>query len=314
MLMRIVHFQPDRDLYRLESYLRERYFEYRDAGSWLPERLHDLVYRVGSQEGDEGRPKSAGFIFFWEDNAEIVACVLPDGENVYVSIRDGYEQLLESMIVFSEQHCRPLFPAREDGSVKFWFAVSDSFPYMRRTLSELGYGEYPEKEYTVCVCPQTADMAAPLPEGFRLRYGDEYPDEEKKWSALRMGFHPEYEGPGYRASMRPYTERKRSGLYADSFECLVTEDRAEGDNDICACCFVYVDRRTRTALIEPVSTRERYRHRGIGTAMVRGAVERCREKGVEKCFVDAFGERKDFYLSAGFFTEDSISFFHKILP
>ena len=57
--MRVKHFQADRDLDRLEAYLRDRYFERLNADSWLPERLHDLIYRVGAQEADEGREKTS---------------------------------------------------------------------------------------------------------------------------------------------------------------------------------------------------------------------------------------------------------------
>ena len=61
--MRIVKFEPNRDLSRPEGYLADRYWESRRAVSWLPERLHDLIYRVGMQEADEGRERSAGHIY-----------------------------------------------------------------------------------------------------------------------------------------------------------------------------------------------------------------------------------------------------------
>ena len=310
--MRIIRFQAERDLKRLENYLRDRYFVHRNADSWLPERLHDLLYRVGAQETDEGRKNSADYMFLWEEEGNIVACLLPDGENIYVSVEDGYEHLFPSMVAFGEENCRPLFAAGEDGSVKIWFAVSDSFKYMRETLKKLGYSEFPEKEFMNCVCPQGTDLTIELPEGLRFLYGEDYPDEENKWSALRLGFHPDDEAQDYRASMNPYMSRKKSSLYADSFECLVIDEKTKERNNVCAYCFVYVDRRTKTAVIEPVSTRERYRRRGVGTAMMHGAVLRCKQLGVEKCYVDSFGWRKDFYLSAGFSTESSISFWSKI--
>ncbi len=305
-------FQIERDLDRLEAYLREQYLLHRHADAWLPERLHDLIYRVSAQEADEGRTRSADYIFLWEEDEEICACVLPDGENIYVSIRDGFAHLFPSMVRFSETHCRSLFPAGEDGSVKLWFAVSDSFPDLRRALEEFGYREYPEKEYMICAFPLHTDVTIKLPEGYQLLYGEDYPEEGNKWSALRLGFHPEYEAQNYKASMHPYDSRKKSRLYKDSFECIVVDDTASGNN-VCAYCFVYVDHRSKTAMIEPVSTREKYRHQGIGTAMLHGAVKRCKELGVEKCYVDAFGQRKDFYVSAGFHTENSISFWFKTI-
>ena len=311
--MKIVSFEESRDFVRLASFLRDRYLESRSAVSWLPARLHDLVTRIGAQEAAEGRPLSADHICMWEENGQIAACILPDGENVYVSIRPGFASLFPSMLSFSEAHCRPLFPAAEDGSVKFWFAVSDSLAELQRTLAASGYSRYPEAEYMTCVLPAEADTSAELPAGFRFLYGEEYPNDANKWSALRLGFHPEWESPDYRADMGPYLARKRSSLYRDSFECLITDEHAEERNDVCAYCFVYIDKATRTALIEPVSTRQPWRRRGLGTALMRGAIRRCKALGIQKCYVDAFGWRREFYAAAGFSPEDSISFWYKTL-
>lgn len=230
-----------------------------------------------------------------------------------MSIKDGFEHIFPSVIVFSEKNCRPLFATAEDGSFKFWVAVSDNLTYMNKTLMESGYRKYPEKEYMNCICLPCTDVTVELPSGFRFCYGDAYPDEANKWSALRLGFHPEYETQDYRASMNPYIGRKQSSLYADSFECIVADEETTEKSNVCAYCFVYVDQRIRTALIEPVSTREKYRRKGIGTTMMHGAIIRCKQLGIEKCYVDAFGRRKDFYISTGFFTENSTSFWYKTL-
>lgn len=48
--------------------------------SWLPERLHDLIYRMDIQYTDAGNPKFSNYIFIWEENGEIVGCILPDGD------------------------------------------------------------------------------------------------------------------------------------------------------------------------------------------------------------------------------------------
>lgn len=311
--MEISLFDPSRDLVRLEVYLRELFCVKHTASSWLPERLHDLLYRVGAQEKDEGRVCSADYIYLWEENGRIIACLLPDGENIYISIRDGYEHVFPSMTEFSEKHCLPLFTQAADGSVKIWLAVSDDLPGARNALEGTGYQVYAEKEYMNCLAPSKADISVVLPDGYKLLYGEEYPDEVKKWSALRLGFHPDWEAPDYTACMNPYRARKNSSMYPDCFECLIVDEKAEGGNNVCSYCFVYVDRPTGTALIEPVSTREKYRHKGLGTAMIHGAVRRCKELGIEKCYVDSFGSRKDFYASAGFSVESSISFWYKML-
>ena len=72
--MEIIKFSSYKDLARLESYVRERYLESHAADSWLPERLHDIFYRVGAQETDEGRERSADHIYLWEENGAIQRC------------------------------------------------------------------------------------------------------------------------------------------------------------------------------------------------------------------------------------------------
>lgn len=311
--MQVRKFQLNTDLNKLETYLRDQYSQNQNMTSWLPERLHDLIYRMGAQEADSGSAKSIDYIFLWEEKGEIVACILPDGENIYTSIKKGYEHLYPSLLAFSEQNCLPLFHRADDGSVKFWVAANDSLAYMQETLKESEYSRYPEEDYDNCVYPLEACVSVDLPQGFQLLYGEEYANEEKKWNALHLGFHPDHEGSDYQTGMNPYYSRKRSTMYRESFECLVVDKNARDGNDVCAYCFVYVDRQSKTALIEPVSTREKYQRRGIGTAMMHGAVLRCKEKGIEKCYVNSFGWRRKFYNASGFVTEDSIGFWYKTI-
>jgi len=56
--MIIRRFCPEKDLQKLEAYLRERYYRNRNMASWLPERLHDLIYRMSAQESDGGGERS----------------------------------------------------------------------------------------------------------------------------------------------------------------------------------------------------------------------------------------------------------------
>lgn len=311
--MQVRRFQPDTDLSKLERYLRERYLVTRNMASWLPERLHDLIYRMSAQEQDGGQERSVDHIYLWEENDELIACILPDGENIYMSIRNGFEYLYPTLLSYSEEHCLPMFHKEEDGSVKFWVAANDSLAYMRETLQQNGYRRFAESDYDNYVYPQTADVTVSLPEGFRLLYGEAYTNEENKWGALHLGFHPDHEDTDYQNSMHPYISRKRSSLYPDSFECLVIDERTTDKNNVCAYCFVYVDKLSKTALIEPVSTREKYQRKGIGSAMMHGVILRCKEIGIEKCYVNSFGWRKNFYNAAGFITEDSIGFWYKFL-
>lgn len=85
--MDIVRFDSARELDRLDSFLRERYHEEGTPSPWLPQRLHDLIYRTGELEAEAGGERSGDYIFLFEENGRIDGCVLPDGENIYFSFR-----------------------------------------------------------------------------------------------------------------------------------------------------------------------------------------------------------------------------------
>ena len=309
--MEIKKFDKERDLIKLEDFLRNQYLENKNMTSWLPERLHDLIYRMDTQYIHKGKLKSSDYIFLWENNEEIVGSILPDGDAIYISLKNRYEDLFKEIVNYAEKNCKPLFEKEEDGSIDFLVVVNDSLKYKKEFLENNGYLRQIEEDYDNYVYPQEINVSIDLPEGYKLVYGDEYIDEENKWSACSLGFHPDLENPNYRNNMEAYNSRKKSSMYKDSFECMVIDENATEKNDVCSYCFVYVDKKSKTAFIEPVSTRERYRHKGIGTAMMHGVMLKCKKLGIEKCYVNSYDWRRKFYNAAGFSTEDSIGFYHK---
>lgn len=311
--MTVKRFDFEADLQRLETYLRNQYLQNHNMTSWLPERLHDLIYRMDTQYADAGQQKSRNYIFLWEDCGEIVACILPDGDAIYISISSGYEPLFDQIVCYAEEHCSPLFPKEEDGSIDFLVVSNDALAYRVAVLQQLGYTRQAEEDYDNYIYPQQVNLIPKLPDGYRLVYGHEYTNEINKWSACNLGFHPDLEAPDYKNGMSAYYSRKESSMYPDSFECLVIDEAPAEQNNVCSYCFVYVDMASKTAFIEPVSTREKYRHKGLGTAMMHGAMVKCKELGVEKCYVNSYDWRRKFYNASGFITEDSIGFWHKKL-
>ena len=311
--MQTKKFNLEKDLNRLEDFLRKQYLENKNMTSWLPERLHDLIYRMDTQYTDECKPKSSDYIFIWEDNNEIVGCILPDGDAIYISTKNGYEDLFKEMVDYAKEHCKPLFEPNDDGKIDFVIVTNESLKYRIDFLEQNGYTRQQEKDYDNYVYPHKNNVTIDLPDGYKLLYGDEYTNEENKWSACNLGFHPDLENPNYRNDMGAYNSRKKSSMYTDSFECLVIDKNATERNDICSYSFVYVDKKTKTAFIEPVSTREKYRHKGIGTAMMHGIILKCKELNVEKCYVNSYDWRVKFYNAAGFITEDTIAIYHKMI-
>ena len=309
--MEIKRFKLDQDLEKLENYLRNQYFENKNMTSWLPERLHDLVYRMDTQYTDAGELKSSDYIFIWEDNNEIVGCILPDGDSIYMSIKNGYEYLYQTIVKYAEEKCKPLFKKEEDGSIIFRVITNDCLKYRKEYLEQNGYIREKEEDYDNYVFPKESNVTIDLPNGYKLVYGEEYPDEENKWSACNLGFHPDLEDPNYKNNLSAYHSRKKSSMYKDSFECIIVDENSEEKNNVCSYCFVYVDKDSKTAFIEPVSTREKYRHKGIGKAMMHGVILRCKELGIEKCYVNSYDWRRKFYNASGFITEDTIGIYHK---
>lgn len=309
--MKIIKFNLENDLKKLETFLRSQYLENKNMTSWLPERLHDLIYRMDTQYNNAGKNKSSDYIFIWEDNDEIIGCILPDGDAIYISIKQEYENLYKSIVNYAEENCKPLFKKEDDGSIDFLVIANDSLKYRQEVLEEKGYTRQVEEDYDNYVYPQETNVKVNLPDGYKLVYGDEYTNEENKWSACNLGFHPDLEDPNYRNDMGAYNSRKQSSMYKDSFECLIIDESTEEQNNVCSYCFVYVDKESKTAFVEPVSTREKYRHKGIGTAMMHGVILKCKELGIEKCYVNSYDWRRKFYNASGFTTEDSIGFYHK---
>ena len=309
--MQIKKFNIDEDLKRLETFLRNQYLENKNMASWLPERLHDLIYRMDTQHVDAGKNKSSDYIFLWEENEKIVACILSDGDAIYVSIKKEHEELYKTIINYAEKNCISLFEKDEYGNIDFLVITNDIFTYRKAILEENGYVRQIEEDYDNYVYPQDLNVTIDLTSEYKLVYGDEYINEIYKWSACNLGFHPELENPDYRNDMGAYNSRKKSSMYKDSFECLIIDKNVKEGNDVCSYCFVYVDKESKTAFVEPVSTREKYRHKGIGTAMMHGVTLKCKELGIEKCYVNSYDWRRKFYNAAGFKTEDSIGFYHK---
>lgn len=114
--MPIRRFESQKDPEPLSRFLRELCDSAAGPVSWLPARLHDLLYRVAAQERLDGRAVSGDYIFLWEQGQQLNACLLPDGENIYLAIRPGYESLFPALITFAEANCLPLFPAAVDGT------------------------------------------------------------------------------------------------------------------------------------------------------------------------------------------------------
>lgn len=311
--MKIKKFNINEDYETILKFLSECYKNNKNMSCWLPARFDDLINRIDVLYKEErGNEANRDYIYIWEENDEPVAVILPDGDSFNTSIKPGYEYLFSEMLDLGEQKLIPLFDPKEDGSIDFLVVSHDSLVYQQEELLKRGYTRQEDGDYDNAQKPLETNYTINLPEGYKLVYGESIEDNAKA-KACHYGFHPTDDdgiltGP-FREGSLAYQGRKKSVFYKDSFESLIITD----DGDICTYCFVYVDKDTSTAFVEPVCTREKYRKQGLCKQMLYGAINRLKEMGIEKAYINSYAWRKKVYNSAGFKTEDSIGFWTKKL-
>ena len=302
----IKKFDFKRDYKRCIQFLTDCYQENKNMSCWLPHRFDDLIFRLDNQS----EKKSVNFIHLCEANGKIIALILPDGDSFNSSIKRGYEYIYCEMVDFAEKNLIPLFDKDEDGTINFLVISHDSMTYQAKELTKRGYTKEKEEDYDNVQHPLENEYKITLPKGFKQTYGENL-DETMKSEACHYGFHPaddddiltHYVGK----DIPSYQGRKKSKYFKDSFESLIVTN----GGDICCYCFCYVDKKTRTGFIEPVSTREKYRNRGFCRQMLNGVMIRLKEMGIENCYINSYDWRRNVYTHCGFKTEDSIGYWRK---
>lgn len=308
-MINIKKFEMNADYHRVITFLTECYKENKNMECWLPARFDDLVDRIDTLYKDErGLKASKDYIFIFEDDGKIVGLILPDGDSFNSAIKRGYEEIFPQMLDLAEKELLPLFKADENGVINFLVVSHDSLGYQAEELIRRGYTRDEAGDYDNVALPQKTNYVIELPKGFNQVFGESYPDIVKM-RACHYGFHPEDDDDNlykeYAEGGLSYQARKKSQFYPDSFESLIVTD----DGDVCSYSFCYVDKITNTAFVEPVSTREKYRKKGLCKQMLHGLIIRLKEMGIERAYINSYDWRKKVY--AGFETEDSIGFWYK---
>jgi len=311
--MTINIYNHQEDYQRIIDFLTDQYKVNKNMVCWLPARFDDLVFRIDTLYHDErGGKKSADYIYIFADNDEIIGIILPDGDSFNSCLKTGYESIFSQMLNLAEKELRPLFTEDKDGKITFLVVSHDSLEYQAKELQSRGYTRDEAGDYDNVQHPKETNYEIELPVGYKLVYGENIP-EIVKIRTCHYGFHPEDDnGNLYEAYVEggpSYQARKKSQFYQDSFETLIMTD----EGDYCCYCFCYVDKKTNTAFIEPLSTREKYRMKGLAKQMLHRVIIKLKAKGIKNAYINSFDWRVKVYNSAGFITEDTIGFWHKKL-
>lgn len=113
------------------------------------------------------------------------------------------------------------------------------------------------------------------------------------------GVNPEQEGVENTACTEANKNRTKAPMFDEQYEVMTKGPNGE----LCSYTYLWIDTDTKSAFVEPVSKREKYRKSGLGKAMLLAALHRCKENGIMHAYVGPFEEwREKFYRSAGFKT------------
>lgn len=309
-MITVKKFEMEQDYDRIINFLTNCYAENKNMECWLPARFDDLVYRIDTlYEKERGLKASKDYIYMFEENDNIVGLILPDGDSFNSSIKRGYEYIFPQMLDIAEKELLPLFK-EENGEINFLVVSHDSLKYQAEELKNRGYIKDKAGDFDNVAYPLKTNYIIYLDDGYKQVYGENYPDI-CKMRACHYGFHPEEDDGNlykeYAEGGLSYNARKKSQFFSDSFESLIVSD----EEDICSYSFCYVDKVTNTAFIEPVSTREKYRRKGLCKEMLHGVIIRLKGMGIERVYINSYDWRRKVYNSAGFETVDSIGFWYK---
>ena len=309
-MITVKKFNMEQDYDRIIKFLTDCYIENRNMECWLPARFDDLVFRIDTlYEKERGLRASKDFIYIFEENDNIVGLILPDGDSFNSSIKRGYEYIFPQMLDIAEKELLPLFK-EENGEINFLVVSHDSLKYQAEELKKRGYIKDKAGDFDNVAYPLETNYVIKLEDGFEQVYGENYP-EICKMRACHYGFHPEDDdGNLYKEYVEgglSYKARKESQFFSYSFESLIVTD----EEDICSYSFCYVDKVINTAFIEPVSTREKYRRKGLCKEMLHGVIIRLKGMGIERVYINSYDWRRKVYNSARFETIDSIGFWYK---
>lgn len=288
------------DYPRIIAFFREQYLINKNEDCWLPQRFEDMEYRVGVMVVDRGGDDWHKGIWLWEDDDKIVAIMNSEGKKeACIHISKGYEYLFVEMLDLAEK-IYPSVKCKDNKEKSLSVFVLDKYKERNEELRKRGYVREEEHSYFKKVkCNKINTIN--LPEDFEVINGS-LDNNSKAYDVCHWGFHPETEDEVSFVIPHNWQTREQAPMFNYKYQIMV---RNKENGDLCSYLYVWVDKLTKTAYVEPMSTRGKYRKKGFGKAMLLYAQNLLYEDGIEYCFVNPFAEHRDkVYSSAGFETFD----------
>lgn len=281
------NYQKEQDYDKVLSFLRREYKADPHYPGWKAQRFEDMEYRLNTMYICMGSEPWHSCVHLWEEDGAIVGLCVGErkGEN-FLYVKRGYKFLYPQMVEWTKNN---MF-VEEHGRKEHTFWVCDA---QREQIDILQSQQFKRSDCDVHLMEHTmTEIQEPtLPEGFRYIV--------LKTNISHWGFNPDQEGVENTACTEANKNRARAPMFDEQFEVMIQDPNGE----LCSYACLWVDNDTRSAFVEPVSTRGKYRKCGLGKAMLLAVLRRCKENGVTRAYVEPYDVwREKFYASAGFKT------------
>lgn len=289
------NYQKEQDYNKVISFLRREYETNHHYPGWKAQRFEDMEYRLNIMYICMGNTPWHQCIHLWEEEGTLVGLCVGErkGENFFY-VKKEYEFLYHQMVNWTKNNMY----VKCQGTKEHTFWVCDE---QQELIDILQSQQFQRSMSDVYLMEHTMkDISEPvLPDGFRFIYGTEIEDVVLKTNISHWGFNPDQEGIENTACTEANKNRARAPMFDEQFEVMTQDPNGE----LCSYAYFWVDMDTKSAFVEPVSTRERYRHYGLGKAMLLAALHHCKELGITRAYVEPFDKwRESFYAAAGFKT------------
>ena len=237
-------------------------------------------------------PEGLDKIGIWEENNKIVAMVTYDttlGSAFLLTLR-GFEKLKKEMLFFAKENMA------KNG--QFRVLILDGDTETQNIASQNGFFPTQEREWDAIHLMEPEKLMYTLPNGFKITSFNEDFNLLKYGQSLWKGFDHEMnaEGPFY-LYWEKHSEEYKKAWDRPNIDLNLKIFAEAPNGDFVSHCGMWYDKKSKSALVEPVATEPAYRKMGLGKAVVLEGVRRCKELGAIRTFV---GSPQQFYYSIGF--------------
>lgn len=228
----------------------------------------------------------------WEEENKIIGIVTFDcklGES-WLLTKKGYDEYKQEMLIFAKENFT------KDGN--FRVLILDGDLTMQNIAFQNGFFPTQEREWDAIHLMEPEKLQYALPNGFKITCFNENFDLYKYGQSLWKGFNHEMkeEGPFY-LYWEKHSEKYKMEWNRPNIDMNLKIFVEAPNGDFVSHCGMWYDKKSQSALVEPVATEPAYRKMGLGKAVVLEGIKRCKELGAKRTFV---GSSQQFYYSIGF--------------